>query len=108
MYNSLKKHLTAQLDDIRQAGLYKEERLIATPQGAHIAVAGGREVLNFCANNYLGLSNDPRMVAAAKASFDKWGFGLSSVRFICGNARVAQDAGSQNLGLHGQRGHDPL
>ena len=88
MYDSLKKHLIAQLDDIRQAGLYKEERLIATPQGAHISVVGGREVLNFCANNYLGLSNDPRVVAAAKASFDKWGFGLSSVRFICGTQQL--------------------
>ena len=88
MYDSLKKHLVAQLDEIRQTGLYKEERLIATPQGAHISVVGGREVLNFCANNYLGLSNDPRIVAAAKASFERWGFGLSSVRFICGTQEL--------------------
>jgi glycine C-acetyltransferase len=84
MYPSLQRHLSEQLAEIRQAGLYKEERIIDTPQGARIAVVGGREVLNFCANNYLGLANDPRLLAAAKASYDRWGFGLSSVRFICG------------------------
>ena len=84
MYNSLQKQLTAELDSIRQAGLYKEERQIATPQGARIAVVGGREVLNFCANNYLGLANDPRLTEAAQSSLRQWGFGLSSVRFICG------------------------
>ncbi|MBN2022696.1 MAG: glycine C-acetyltransferase [Pirellulales bacterium] len=88
MYDSLKKHLIGQLDDIRASGLYKAERVIATPQGARIAVVGGREVLNFCANNYLGLSNDPRLVAAARASYDRWGFGLSSVRFICGTQEL--------------------
>ncbi len=109
MYDSLKKHLIEQLHDIRQAGLYKEERLIATPQGAHIAVVGGREVLNFCANNYLGLSNDPRIIAAAKASYDKWGFGLSSVRFICGTqqlhkdleAKISRFMGSEDTILYG-------
>ena len=84
MYNSLQKQLTAELDSIRQAGLYKEERQIATPQGARIAVVGGNEVLNFCANNYLGLANDPRLTEAAQSSLRQWGFGLSSVRFICG------------------------
>jgi len=88
MYNSLKNHLITQLDDIRASGLYKAERVIATPQGARIAVGGGREVLNFCANNYLGLSNDPQLIAAAKASYDRWGFGLSSVRFICGTQEL--------------------
>ena len=109
MYDSLKKHLVKQLDDIRQAGLYKEERLIATPQGAHISVVGGREVLNFCANNYLGLSNDPRIVAAAKASLDRWGFGLSSVRFICGTqelhknleAKITEFMGTEDTILYG-------
>lgn len=109
MYNSLKKHLIEQLAEIRQAGLYKEERLIATPQGSHISVVGGREVLNFCANNYLGLSNDSRVVAAAKASYDKWGFGLSSVRFICGTqqlhknleAKVTQFMGTEDTILYG-------
>ncbi len=91
MYTSMKKQLIEQLADIRQGGLYKQERLIATPQGPRIAVVGGREVLNFCANNYLGLSNDPRLLAAAKASYDKWGFGLSSVRFICGTQQLHKD-----------------
>ena len=108
MYDTLKKHLTAQLADIRQAGLYKEERQIATPQGSHISVVGGREVLNFCANNYLGLSNDPRVVAAAKDSLDRWGFGLSSVRFICGTqqlhknleAKITQFMGTEDTILY--------
>lgn len=84
MYNTLQKRIQTELDSIREAGLYKEERQIATPQGARIAVVEGREVLNFCANNYLGLANDPRLIEAAQASFSRWGFGLSSVRFICG------------------------
>ncbi len=73
----------AQLDEIRAAGTWKEERLIASPQGPEIEV-GGRRVLNFCANNYLGLSSDPRLLAAARAAIDERGYGLSSVRFICG------------------------
>ncbi|MBN2295059.1 MAG: glycine C-acetyltransferase [Pirellulales bacterium] len=108
MYDSLKKHLTEQLEEIRQAGLYKEERRIATPQGSHISVVGGQDVLNFCANNYLGLSNDPRVVNAAKASYDKWGFGLSSVRFICGTqelhknleAKITQFMGTEDTILY--------
>ena len=84
MYESMKADIDGRLREIREAGLYKEERVIDTPQGAKIAVVGGREVLNFCANNYLGLANDPRVIAAARASYDRWGFGLSSVRFICG------------------------
>lgn len=91
MYDSLKKHLLEQLDKIRQDGLFKEERLITTPQGAHVGVVDCREVLNFCANNYLGLSNDPRVVEAAKESYEKWGFGLSSVRFICGTQQLHKD-----------------
>ena len=109
MYDSLKKHLIEQLDDIRRGGLYKEERQIATPQGSHISVVGGRDVLNFCANNYLGLSNDPRVVAAAKASLDRWGFGLSSVRFICGTqelhknleAKITEFMGTEDTILYG-------
>ena len=84
MYDTLKADVAARLAEIREAGLYKEERVLATPQGAKIAVVGGREVLNFCANNYLGLANDPRVLEAARASYERWGFGLSSVRFICG------------------------
>ena len=84
MFGSLRETVVAALGDIRDAGLYKPERVITSPQGARITVQGGREVLNFCANNYLGLSSDPRVIAAAKRSYDAWGFGLSSVRFICG------------------------
>ncbi len=70
MYDSLKKHLQSGLRQIRDEGLYKSERVITTPQGARITIAGGREVLNFCANNYLGLSNDPRILAAAHTPDD--------------------------------------
>ncbi len=88
MFKNFKKHIEAQLDEIRSGGLYKDERIIASPQDAKIKVAGGEEVLNFCANNYLGLANDSRLIAAAKESYDKWGFGLSSVRFICGTQQL--------------------
>ncbi len=88
MFGSLKEKVSGQLQEIRAGGLYKEERVIAGPQGARITVKGGRQVLNFCANNYLGLSSDPRVIAAAKASYDRWGFGLSSVRFICGTQEL--------------------
>src|SRR5690606_25930421 len=83
MYDKLKPVLVKELAAIREAGLYKEERVITSPQGAVIRT-GGREVINFCANNYLGLSSDPRVIAAAKEAIDTHGYGLSSVRFICG------------------------
>ncbi len=79
----MQQHITAELDGIREAGLTKRERSIAGPQGTEI-VADGQPVLNFCANNYLGLADDPRLLAAARASLDEWGYGLASVRFICG------------------------
>ena len=81
-------HLQTQLADIRQAGTYKKERVIATPQGATIRVADGQPVLNLCANNYLGLAQHPAVAAAAKAAVDQWGYGLASVRFICGTQSV--------------------
>ena len=84
MYQNFQSHLQSQLVEIREAGLYKNERVITTPQGAAIQVAGGGDVLNFCANNYLGLSNDKRLIAAAKKALDERGYGMSSVRFICG------------------------
>jgi len=84
MFGSMKDHVTTALEEIRASGLYKQERLITTPQGVRIGVSGGREVLNFCANNYLGLADDPRVIAAARESYERWGYGLSSVRFICG------------------------
>lgn len=83
MYNKMKDHLCKELAEIKEAGLYKEERIIESPQRAAIEVKG-KEVLNFCANNYLGLSNHPRLIEGAKKMMDKRGFGMSSVRFICG------------------------
>ncbi len=83
MYTTVRTELQTTLDEIKAAGLYKSERQIDSPQSAHVR-SGGQEVLNFCANNYLGLANDPQLVAAAKASLDTWGFGMASVRFICG------------------------
>jgi len=82
------EHLRQQLANIRDAGLFKSERIITTPQDAHIRIAGGQEVLNLCANNYLGLAEHPEVVAAAHAALDRWGYGLSSVRFICGTQEL--------------------
>jgi glycine C-acetyltransferase len=80
--------IRAELDQIRSDGLFKTERVIVSPQGASIRVGDGAEVLNFCANNYLGLADDPRLVEAAKEALDRWGYGLASVRFICGTQDV--------------------
>ncbi len=84
MYTAFQKHLTSTLADIREAGLYKNERIITTPQSSAIRLQDGREVLNFCANNYLGLADNPELIAAAKGVLDERGYGMSSVRFICG------------------------
>ncbi|MDO5571097.1 MAG: glycine C-acetyltransferase [Bacteroidales bacterium] len=84
MYGEIKEFLTKELQSIEEAGLYKNERLIATPQSAEIKLANGQKVLNFCANNYLGLSDNPRVIKAAKEAMDARGYGMSSVRFICG------------------------
>jgi glycine C-acetyltransferase len=81
-------HLRATLDEMERSGLYKQERILTTPQGGRIAVAPGSSVLNFCANNYLGLAAHPEVVAAAHAALDRWGYGLSSVRFICGTQEI--------------------
>jgi glycine C-acetyltransferase len=99
---SIRDELTSTLNEIRGAGLYKNERQLASPQSAHVR-AGGRDVLNFCANNYLGLADHPSVVAAAKAALDEWGFGMASVRFICGTqiqhaaleARLSQFLGTE-------------
>ena len=82
------KHLKTQMDGIRSAGTYKTERVIATPQGATIRVVDGRPVLNFCANNYLGLAQHPAVAAAARAAIEQWGYGCASVRFICGTQGI--------------------
>jgi len=88
MYQEFKLHLQSELTNIEQAGLYKNERVIISPQGAKIRVADGKEVLNFCANNYLGLSNNPSLIEAAKKGLDTHGYGVSSVRFICGTQDI--------------------
>ncbi|MEU9980909.1 glycine C-acetyltransferase [Streptomyces sp. NPDC050856] len=90
MYASVRDELRATLDEIRDAGLYKPERVIATPQSATVSVASG-DVLNFCANNYLGLADHPEVVSAAKEALDRWGYGMASVRFICGTQDVHKD-----------------
>ena len=88
MYEAYKEHLKKQLDDIKSSGLYKNERIIVTPQGGDIRVSDGSEVVNFCANNYLGLSSHPEMIQASKDVLDSHGFGMSSVRFICGTQDI--------------------
>jgi len=84
MFGKIREHLQKELKEIKDAGLYKDERIIVSPQGAEIKLESGQEVLNFCANNYLGLSNHPELVKAAKEALDSHGYGMSSVRFICG------------------------
>ena len=88
MNTETKQHYTNILNGIEKEGLFKKERIITTPQSAHIAVTTGQQVLNMCANNYLGLADNPEIIKAAKDSFDKWGFGMSSVRFICGTQEI--------------------
>lgn len=91
MYGEFKNFLAAELAAIDEAGLYKKERTIISPQQAEITIAGGEKVLNFCANNYLGLSNNPRLIEAAKRAMDTHGFGMSSVRFICGKQDIHEE-----------------
>lgn len=88
MYDQFKPKLQQELKSIEEAGLFKRERIITSPQSAEITIAGGQKVLNFCANNYLGLSSHPRVLEAAKAAIDSHGFGMSSVRFICGTQDI--------------------
>ncbi|HND60737.1 MAG TPA: glycine C-acetyltransferase [Opitutaceae bacterium] len=88
-------HLQKTLAEIEAAGLYKRERVITTPQRAHINVTGDRPVLNFCANNYLGLADNPEIIRAAHATLDRWGYGLASVRFICGTQQIHKDLESR-------------
>jgi glycine C-acetyltransferase len=91
MYTTMRTDLGAELDAIRAAGLFKTERVLSSPQEAHIRVGDGPEVLNLCANNYLGLADHPALVAAAKEALDRWGFGLASVRFICGTQEIHKE-----------------
>ena len=91
MYGTVKEWAAAELKAIKDAGLSKDERIITTPQSASIKVTTGEEVLNFCANNYLGLSSHPKVMDAAKEALDSWGYGMSSVRFICGTQKLHKD-----------------
>ncbi len=88
MYDQFKPFLVKEIEAIKEAGLFKKERIITSAQAAQITIEGGQEVLNFCANNYLGLSSHPKVIEAAKAAIDSHGFGLSSVRFICGTQDI--------------------
>lgn len=101
MYGDFKKALQQEIQSIKDAGLYKEERIITSPQGAEIEISDGQQVLNFCANNYLGLSSHPEVIKAAKSAVDSHGYGMSSVRFICGtqdNHKKLEDKISAYLG----------
>ena len=91
MYGKLKEHLQEELEEIKKAGLFKTERIIASPQGAEITLQDGRKVINFCANNYLGLADSPELIRAAKDAMDSRGYGMSSVRFICGTQDIHKD-----------------
>src|SRR5690606_8984553 len=91
MYKTLKPVLEKELNAIKDAGLFKNERIIITPQGANIKTREGKSVINFCANNYLGLSSNPRVIEAAKRTIDTHGYGMSSVRFICGTQNIHKE-----------------
>ncbi len=91
MREETKNFYSEELNKIEEEGLYKKERIITGPQKAKIEVKGGQEVLNMCANNYLGLADNPEIIKAAKESYDKWGYGLSSVRFICGTQEIHKE-----------------
>jgi glycine C-acetyltransferase len=88
MYEQFKPFITKEIDAIKEAGLFKKERVITSPQSAEITIEGGQKVYNFCANNYLGLSSHPEVIQAAKDAIDTHGFGMSSVRFICGTQDI--------------------
>jgi glycine C-acetyltransferase len=108
MYKNFQEFLSQELTAIQDAGLYKNERIIVSPQGAEITLANGKKALNFCANNYLGLSNNPNLIAAAKVALDSHGYGMSSVRFICGctdlhkklEAKIAEFFGTEDTILY--------
>ena len=91
MFEIAREQIESQLREIRGAGLYKSERILASPQNAHVDLPGGKSVLNMCANNYLGLADHPAVIAAAHEALDRWGYGLSSVRFICGTQEIHKD-----------------
>src|SRR5262249_49319970 len=101
MLNGFENHLIEQLDSIRSQGLFKQERFLTTPQRTHVKTDAAGEVLNLCANNYLGLADNPEVVAVAKAALDRWGFGLASVRFICGTQEIHKELEAALSRFHG-------
>ena len=101
MYGKIQQHLQNELATIKESGLYKKERIITSPQGAEITISTGETVLNFCANNYLGLSSHPEVVQAAKDALDTHGFGMSSVRFICGTQDIHKELEQKIANFYG-------
>ena len=101
MYGSIKEHLQKEIEEIKENGLYKKERIITSPQGAVIKISTGQEVINFCANNYLGLSSHPEVIQAAKDAMDSHGFGMSSVRFICGTQDIHKELEAKIADFYG-------
>ena len=101
MYGKIKEHLIQELDIIKEAGLFKKERIIISPQDAVIKISSGQEVINFCANNYLGLSSHPKVIQAAKDALDSHGFGMSSVRFICGTQDIHKELEEKIAAFYG-------
>src|SRR5579872_7168961 len=101
MFTTMRDALNAEIEEIRSAGLYKNERVLSTPQDAQVRVGGGQAVLNLCANNYLGLADHPEVIAAAKDALDRWGFGLASVRFICGTQEIHKELETRISGFLG-------
>ena len=97
MYGSAKEKFTGILDEIRAEGLWKDERIITTQQQANIDTTAAKNVLNLCANNYLGMANDKRLIEAGKRACDEWGFGMSSVRFICGTQVIHKELEKQPI-----------
>ncbi|MEA2557128.1 MAG: glycine C-acetyltransferase, partial [Actinomycetota bacterium] len=93
MIGDVRTQLDGELDAMREAGIYKSERVLSSPQGARVGIAGreGDQIVNICANDYLGLANHPEIVGAARDALDRWGFGVASVRFICGTQQLHKD-----------------
>ena len=108
MFTKEKSFLNDSIEKIKTEGLFKKERIITSPQQANVDVLGGKTVLNMCANNYLGLANNPEIIKAAKESYDKWGYGLSSVRFICGTQEIHKELEAKISDFLRNRGYNPL
>ena len=105
MFSNIKEDLQREIEEIKDAGLYKSERIITTPQGAEIDTTNSKEVLNFCANNYLGLSSHPDVIQAGKDAIDSHGYGLSSVRFICGTQDIHKELERKTAEFLGMEDH---